>query len=158
MTADDDYRCNVSTIAKMTGLHRDTIRKRLNEAGVKPCGKVSNAPVYHLPDAMQAIFAQQVVSADRMDPDKLDPKGRLDWFKSEREKIALGREVKELIPSDEVRDDLARVLKTVAGFFESLPDKMERSRCFTPIQLEALEAACDDFREALYEEITEVAD
>lgn len=158
MAFDEDCKWNISTLAQVSGLHRDTIRKRLASAGVNPAGKKGNAPVYQSSDALAAIFSEQVITADSLDPDKLDPKGRLDWFKSEREKIALGRDTRELVPSHEVRDDLAEVMKVVAAFFESLPDKMERKRGFTPAQLEQLEAACDEFRETLYADIMEVPD
>lgn len=155
----EDYRWNISQIAEAAGLHRDTIRKRLAEAGLKAVGKKGNAPVYHLHEAMQAVFAQQTVSvSEQHDPNKLVPKDRLDWFKSETERVKFQREVKELIPTDEVRDGLAEVLKRVASFFDSLPDKMERKRLFSREQLEELESACDAFRVQLYNELREIED
>ncbi|MGL4755200.1 MAG: DUF1441 family protein [Aeromonadaceae bacterium] len=159
MAFDEDCKWNISALATAAGLHRDTVRKRLAEAGVNPVGKKKNAPVYDAAEAMQAIFAQQTVAVgDQLDPNKLDPKGRLDWFKSETERVKFQREVKELIPTDEVRDGLAEVLKRVASFFDSLPDKMERKRLFSREQLEELESACDGFRVQLYNELREIED
>lgn len=156
--AEDDYRWNVSTIAKAAGLHRDTVRKRLAEAGVVPNGKKGNAPVYVLADAMQALFATTVISGKTLDPDKLDPKDRLDWYRSESERVKFAQTVRELVPSDEVRDEQADILKVVVGFLDSLPDRMERLKLFTPIQLESLEAACDGCRDGLYQALLEIED
>lgn len=159
MAFDEDCRWNISALASASGLHRDTVRKRLGEAGINPVGKKKNAPVYDTAEAMQAIFAQQTVAVgDQLDPNKLDPKGRLDWFKSETERVKFQREVKELIPNGEARDGLAEVLKRVGSFFDSLPDKMERKRLFTREQLEDLENTCDIFRNQLYQELQEIED
>ncbi|MGL5589093.1 MAG: DUF1441 family protein [Aeromonas veronii] len=156
--ADDEYKENVSTIAKMAGLHRDTVRKRLNEAGINPCGKRGNAPIYRLAEAMQCLFASTVISADALDPNKLDPKGRLDWYRSESERVKFAQTVRELIPSAESRDEQSKTLKVVAAFFDSMPDKLERKRIFTPDQLEAVEKLCDEMRAQLYAELMEISD
>lgn len=155
---DESYKWNISRLADAFGLHRDTVRKRLNDAGVQPCGKKANSPLYHLPAAAEAIFAQQVIAGDQTNPDKLDPKGRKDWYQSENERLKFQQLTKELIPTDEHRDNLASVLKLVCSFFDSLPDKMERERLFTPEQLEKLEKVSDDMRLRLYEELREVKD
>lgn len=151
----DDYRWNVSQIATASGLHRDTVRKRITEAGIKPAGKKGNAPTYHLADAMQAIFASHQISVSSHNPDNMAPKDRLDWYKSESERVKFGREVRDLIPVPEVRDELAEVLKMAVGWAESLPDQMERKRIFTPEQLEALEATCDELRDQFYQMLIE---
>lgn len=158
MLFDDDCKWNISTLATVAGLHRDTVRKRINEAGLKQAGKKGNSPTYHASEAMQAIFANQVVATEGNDPTRLPPKDRLHHWQAESERVKFAQTIKELVPAPEVRDDLAEVLKTVAGFFESLPDKLERKRLFSPVQLETIETLCDEFREVLYEEILEVKD
>ncbi|MGL5775933.1 MAG: DUF1441 family protein [Aeromonas veronii] len=155
---DEPYRWNVSQLAKAFSLHRDTVRSRLNDAGVKPVGKKSNAPLYLLAQAAEAIFAGSVVAGDAADPSKLDPKSRKEWFQSENERLKFQTTVKELVPAPEHRDNIASTVKVAVAFFDSLPDKLERTRLFTPEQLEALERECDITRNQLFEELEEVQD
>lgn len=155
-SGDEPYRWNISQLAKAFSLHRDTIRGRLNDAGVKPVGKKANAPLYLLAEAAEAIFAGSVVAGDSADPTKLDPKSRKEWYQSENERLKFQTSIKELIPSGEHRDNVALTIKVLASFFDSLPDKMERTRLFTPEQLEALEGVCDQQRNQLYAELEEV--
>lgn len=152
----DAQQWNISALSSALGLHRDTIRKRLNDAGVKPIGKKANAPTYSLAQACEAIFAGSTVAGDSADPDKLDPKSRLDWYKSETERLRFQTAIKELITDSDHRNNIAMTLKIVASFFDSLPDRMERARIFTPEQLEALEVECDRMRNQLYAELNEV--
>ncbi|MGL4755645.1 MAG: DUF1441 family protein [Aeromonadaceae bacterium] len=152
---DEPYKWNVSQLAKAFSLHRDTVRSRLNDAGVKPCGKKANAPLYLLAQAAEAIFAGSVVAGDAADPSKLDPKSRLDWYKSETERLRFQTSVKELITDSDHRDNIALTIKATASFFDSLPDRLERSRLFTPEQLEAVEVECDKMRNQLYEALME---
>ncbi|MGL5482063.1 MAG: DUF1441 family protein [Aeromonas veronii] len=155
----DAYKWNVSKLAEGFGLHRDTVRKRLNDAGIAPCGKRGNAPIYDLRDVGPALFgAQQVMVEGEIDPAKLAPKERLDWFRSESERLKFQQTTKTLIPDTEYRDDLAKTLKLVCAFFDSLPDKMERKRVFTREQLEELEKVADELRNQLHTELKEVAD
>lgn len=154
----DAYKWNISRMADAFGLHRDTIRKRLNDAGVKPCGKKANAPIYHLKDAAEAIFAGSTVTTDAQNPAKLDPKSRKEWYQSENERLKFQTTVKELIPEGEHRDNIATTIKAAVSFFDSLPDKMERERIFTPEQLEALEGVSDRMRNQLYDVLVEVQD
>ncbi|RJS95285.1 hypothetical protein [Salinisphaera sp. Q1T1-3] len=52
----DGYRWNISTIADALNLSRDTVRRRLREAGIEPDGYVSNSPVYALAKAIPPLF------------------------------------------------------------------------------------------------------
>lgn len=51
-----DYEWNISTIAEALNIHRDTVRRKLRQAGIAPSGQVHNSPVYRLAEAMPAIF------------------------------------------------------------------------------------------------------
>ncbi|MGL4516774.1 MAG: DUF1441 family protein [Shewanella sp.] len=153
---EDAYNWNITRLAAAFSMHRDTVRKKLAEASVVPCGRNGNAPLYAIHEAAAACFSNQIVSGDGSDPDKLDPKSRKDWFQSENERLKYQRETKELVPSTEVRDELAIVLKRVTSFFDSLPDRMERSRQFTAEQLEALEKVSDQLRVDLYNDLKDM--
>lgn len=60
----DGLRWNVSHIAQATGFHRDTVRRKLHDAGVAPCGHVSNSPVYELPVALAAVYGKTAPTGD----------------------------------------------------------------------------------------------
>jgi hypothetical protein len=152
----DAYNWNLTRISEAFGLSRDTVRKRLREAGVTPADKRGNAPVYKLSDVGPALFSNEMVMNSEYTPDKMPPKDRKEWFQSENERVKFQTNVGDLIPVGEHRDDLAAVLKKVSSFFDSLPDKMERRRTFTPEQLTELERASDDLREMLYRLLVEV--
>lgn len=152
----DGYRFNVTRLAEGLGLSRDTVRKRLREAGVKPVSKSGNAPVYQLADAAEAVFRSTTESVSGLhDPSKMAPKDRKDWFQSETERLKVQTEQGLLIPEPAYRLDLYIVLSDVVSFFENLPDKMERTGLFDAAQLELLEQQGDVFREQLYERLKE---
>lgn len=154
----DAYAWNITRIAEAFGLHRDTIRKRLRENQVKPIGKKSGVDVYVLADVGPALFSAEAgnKTEDDYNPNKMAPKDRKDFFQSERERLKFQAEIGELIPEGDYRDDFSEVMKTVVSFFESLPDNMERTRLFTPDQLDQLEKQSDSLRLRLYHKLLEV--
>lgn len=148
----DAYAYNISRLAEAFCLDRKTVRKRLNQAMVRPSGKRNGQPVYALVDVGPALFgATETPKSEKNNPDSMDPKARKEWFQSENERLKFQQNVGELIPEPAYRDDLALVFKLIVAFFESLPDKMERQRTFTPAQLQALENVTDAMRAQLYE-------
>jgi len=154
----DAYAWNITRIAEAFGLHRDTIRKRLRESQIKPIGKKSGVDVYALADVGPALFSAETgnKTEDDYNPNKMAPKDRKDFFQSERERLKFQAEIGELIPEGDYRDDFSAVMKTCVSFFESLPDNMERTRLFTPEQLDQLEKHSDSLRLRLYHTLLEV--
>ncbi len=69
----DAFSWNITRIAEAFGLHRDTVRKRLKEARVKPSGKKSGVDIYALADVGPALFAAETSnkSEDDYDPNKM---------------------------------------------------------------------------------------
>ena len=150
---------NITRIAEAFDLHRDTVRKRLKAARVKPIGKQKGVDVYALADVGPALFASEKVSEedDIHDPARMLPKDRKDYFQSERERLKFEEEIGLLIPDGEYQKDLYYTLSEVVSFFENLPDLMERTGLFKPEQLDLLEAEGDKFRNALYLRLKEIA-
>ncbi|MCF6459054.1 DUF1441 family protein [Pseudoalteromonas sp. MMG024] len=155
---DDAYLMNISSLSRAFDLHRDTVRKRLNAARVKPIKKIKSTDVYALADVGPALFGQEAKAEqdDIHDPSKMAPKDRKDFFQSERERLKFETEIGELIPEPHYQLDLSETLKKVVSFFESMPDKMERKRVFKPEQLEQLETMSDEFRNELYLQLLEI--
>ncbi len=159
VTKMDEYLWNITRIAQAFGVSRDTVRKRLNVAGVAPVKKVRGVPLYPLSEVGLALFAGEVGAIPTAyKPDELNPKARKDYFQSENERLKFEEKTRQLVPAEEVRADQVRALKANVAFFEGLTDKMERTRLFAPDQLDALEQATDVFRDQLYNELMNVAD
>ncbi|EOS8341139.1 TPA: DUF1441 family protein [Vibrio parahaemolyticus] len=154
----DAFSWNITRIAEAFGLHRDTVRKRLKEARVKPSGKKSGVDIYALADVGPALFAAESSnkSEDDYNPNKMVPKDRKDFFQSERERLKYETEIGELIPEGEYRLDLAATLKYLVSAFESLPDNLERRYKMPPEALEYVESWADESRNYLYHGLLEV--
>lgn len=60
------------------------------------------------------------------DPDDLQPKDRLDWYRGTREKTRHQTETGELVLAETMESTLADAMKIVAVTMESLPDVLER--------------------------------
>lgn len=146
----DRFLFSLSQLSSAFGPARETIGKRLREAGVLPQGKRRGHDVYHIGAAAQAILAADVPSFEGVDdPDKLAPKDRLDWYKGQNEKIKFEREVKLVIPQDEVSREFAQVVKLCVRTMETLPDILERKCHLPPEAISHVEHECDSAREEL---------
>ncbi|EOW9163214.1 DUF1441 family protein [Vibrio cholerae] len=154
----DAFAWNITRIAEAFSLHRDTVRKRLKEARVKPVAKRSGVDVYALADVGPALFSAEVgnKSEDDYNPNKMAPKDRKDFFQSERERLKFETEIGELIPDSEYRLDLAAVLKFLVSAFETMPDDLERRYNVPPEVLEHVEQWGDERRAWLYQKLIEV--
>lgn len=154
----DAYAWNITRIAEAFGLHRDTVRKRLKENQIKPVKKAKGVDLYALVDIGPALFSAESTNKKEAthNPDNMIPKDRKDYFQSERERLKFQTEIGELMPDSDYRRDLAETLKAVVAWCESLPDNMERTRLFTPDQLDLLEGTSDSLRTQLYIKILEV--
>ena len=87
------------------------------------------------------------------DPDKLDPKNRLDWYRGTRERTRHLQEVGELIPAADYERALSGALKTVAVTLESLPDVLERDAGIDGAAVERAQAVIDRVREGLHRQL-----
>ncbi|NYZ70467.1 DUF1441 family protein [Endozoicomonas sp. SM1973] len=145
---------NITEIAEFYGLHRDTVRNRLRREGIEPVTKIKNTPLYDIAEVEPLFYESETRNLQPgYDPDELPPKDRKDWYQSENERLKFQQACKELIPAKDVRDTNVVMMKTLVAFFESLPDKMERTRLFTPDQLDLLEQQCDQFRAQLHQKL-----
>ena len=135
---------SLSTLGRELGVHRQTVAKRLSDAGIRPAGEKGGHALWRLRDAIQAC---QILTAGAVsDPAALPPMERRAWYQSERERTALDREQGALVPVDEVREQLALVLKITSQMLETLPDRLERDGALAPSALPLVEQAIDAVR------------
>jgi hypothetical protein len=149
--ADRRLGWSIRRLAEELGHGRDTLQKRIAEAHLKPCATVGGHPQYRLCDVVGALYGPLV--EDRVfDPRELKPMERRAWFQSERERLALMTEARELITTNEVRDVLKDMVGSFLAFLLTLPDNLER-RGLPPDMVEPLADEIDRQREALYQQM-----
>ena len=92
------------------------------------------------------------------DPEKYPPKERKDWYDGEQRRVALEKDVGNLIPSDVHRRELALVITEIVNEFEALPDILERDCGATPDMVIKASQAVDKVRKQAYDRITKLPD
>lgn len=149
---EEAYNWNITRLADAFGLHRDTVRKRLKESGVIPAGSRGGANVYALKDAGPALFAEARVS-ESMDPTRMHPSDRKDWYQSENLRVKLEKDMRLLVPVEEAHLEMSRLAKAVASGLDSLADMLERDAGLPPEAIELIEKTTDALREQMYQVI-----
>jgi len=150
---EEAYSWNITRLAEAFGLHRGTVRQRLNSAGVVPSGVRNGASVYALRDVGPALFSEHFISGSN--PDDMTPTDRKAWYQSEKERIGIEREMRLLIPVEEVHREMSRLAKTVANGLDGLADMLERDAGLSPEAVERVERVTDLMREQLYQAVIE---
>lgn len=146
----------IRQFSEETGLDRDTVRKRIDAAGLKPGGERGGHPVYRLRDLLKAAY--QVSEDGRQDPSQLRPFERQAHWKAEHLQLQVEAEKRELIPRIEVEQEQARILRVVALFLDTLPDILERDCGLAAAMIVAVEKRLDQMREELHKELSEDED
>lgn len=149
---EEAYNWNITRLADAFGLHRDTVRKRLKEAGVVPAGSRNGANVYALKDAGPALFGETMSSSDYT-PDNMHPGDRKDWYASELSRVKLEREMRLLVPVEEAHREMSLLAKAVASGLDNLADMLERDAGLPPEAIELVEQTTDALREQMYQAI-----
>lgn len=150
--SDGQVMASLSAFAREFGIDRETLRRRLQSAGVAPAGERSGHNVYRLRD----VFAAWTIAPEGgIDPEALPSFQRRAWYQGEHSRLQLEVARRELVPVLEVEQEQAAMLKIVAEGLDGLPDVVERDCGATAAQLERLERACDEIRERMYHELAE---
>lgn len=118
---------SLSQIAQEFGIARETVSRRLNDAGVQSAGVRRGHPVYRVAKAAEAILVPTGGQGGLInDPDMMTPKERADWYKSENDRLKFERENGQSIHALESREQMAIIAKTGLQVLETLPDILER--------------------------------
>lgn len=147
---DGDILASLSAWARVFGVERETLRRRLVDAGVSSKGERRGFPVYGGRD----VFTAWVSGPEaRVDPDALTPFNRRAWYQGEHEKLKLQVERGELVPTLEVEQTLGKLAKLFAQGMDTLIDTVERDVGLSAPQARKMEQHIDRLRENLYREI-----
>lgn len=145
MRAGVGVQLSIAQLAVELGCSRETVRKRLAAAGVKPDGELRGNPTWRLRDALQAYLAAD----GQADPARLPPFQRKAHFLAAREEIRYLAECRELVSRVEMETELARIFKALALCLDTLPDILERDCRLSGEAIERVESRLDELRESL---------
>lgn len=143
---------SISRIAELLGMDRKTVSKRLLDANVPQAGKRDGYPVYDGRQACEACLLPQTLAGEDgpLDPRQMKPMDRRAWFQSERERISLEADARQLIPAGEVESEMAELVRGFVQFLDTLGDQLERDVGLTAEQVEAANKSIAKQRVALY--------
>ena len=105
--------------------------------------------VWHVREGMPAIFGG--ASGKRQNPDDMEPKDELDYYKAQREKIKLAQDIGQMVMASDVERSIGEAFKTLAQTLDGLPDSLERSHGLAPAVIAGIHASIDVARNVLYE-------
>lgn len=144
----DDFFCwSLTQLSREFGIARETVTRRLNDAGVAAAGVRRGHPVFRVRQAAEAILVPPSRSGEFInDPDKMSPKERSDWFRSENDRVKFERDSGISVHADKAREQMAVIAKTGLEVLETLPDILERDFQLDPDIIESVELKIDALR------------
>lgn len=145
---------SISKLAIEFNTTRDTVRKKIAQARVKPCGRALGHDVYALIDVAPLLVGGNSISYDgEFDPNLLQPKDRKDWYDGESKRIQILRESRELLTYDDVSKTWAETLKKIMLTLDTIVDVVERDVGLSAEQIKHIQTIIDRQRETLYNDL-----
>ncbi|MDA5619302.1 DUF1441 family protein [Pasteurella multocida subsp. multocida] len=139
-----DIKLNISQIAELVGMHRQTVSQRL--AGLTPAsGSNSKLKLYLLSDLIRSGLSEKMST----DVDSLSPVDRKAFWQAENERLKYERDTGQLIPAFEVAQQMSAFAKATVQTLETLPDILERDADLTPKALVLVQQIIDDTRDQM---------
>lgn len=131
---------SISRLARITGLDRRTVTRRL--ATIRPAGERAGHPVYSLNECGPTLFGGAALDENgELDPSKMQPADRDKWFASEIKRRDLQVRDGQLLEVDDVEMAVSTAFASVAQAVFALPDYLERRAGLSPEQAEICQAA-----------------
>jgi len=150
----DAYDWSISRLAEALKKDRRTIARIVQESGISPAGSRRGNPIYSLADVFDAMDrGSRPQIPEGLDVDDLAPQERRAWFQSENERVKLERELRSLVPVEEVQREMSTLAKAVASGLDSLADMLERDAGLPPEAIDLVEKTTDALREQMYRAI-----
>lgn len=140
-----DVHRGISGLSRLLCKHRQTIRKAIHDCRIESAGQYKGHPVYRVCEVAEAVYSVPPGTHTEM-----NPKERLDWYRSEIARRKLQVEDGELIPVADFDATYSRMIKLTAAALETLPDQLELDAGLSGTQLEPVIRVIDSLRESLY--------
>jgi len=141
------FSWSLNQFAREFGIARETVQSRLRAANVMPTGEKRGFPVYSVSAAARAILLPESSTPGLSDPDRMSPKERSDWFRSENERLKYEKDSGLAVGSDESREQMALIAKIGLQVLETLPDILERDYHLDAEIIAGVETRIDTIRE-----------
>jgi len=139
---------SLNQLANEFGIARETVTRRIRDAGIVSSGMRRGHPVYRVGQVAQAILSPSNKSEPGAnDPDMMTPKERSDWFRAENDRLKFEKELGLLVGSDAVMVEMAEIAKMGLSVLETLPDILERDFMLEPKVISGIEERVDALRE-----------
>jgi len=133
MTAQNIPLFSVRGLAKLTGLDRDYLLKRIADAS--PAGTKAGHPTYALADVLPALCRPgAAVDGDTIDPAALCPADRKHYWDSQLKHLEYRQKAGELYERAEVMRTFTTAVAVFAEQMRTIPDLLERNAGLTPDQ------------------------
>lgn len=143
----DWYKWSIKQLSQEFNIARDTVVRRLRAGNVDPSGQRRGHPVYSVSDAARAILMPDSFTSIMTDPDRMSPKERADWYKSENDRLKFEKENGLVVYADDCRVQMAEIAAMGLAVLETLPDILERDFNFDPEVIVSVEQCVDSLRE-----------
>ena len=147
-----------NAIAEELRMNRQRVTKILKN--IKPDGRVQNRyDAWYLASVIPALYGieEELGGEDGIvDPDKLHPKDRKDWYDGTKTKIKLELDAGLVIPIDEVKRGTALLITTIIQAFENLPDLFERDFGLSGEAVVLAQETVDRVRQDAYEQVSKL--
>lgn len=144
---------SLNRISQLAGCTRDTVQRRLHDAGVQSPEMRDGFPVYDIWEAAKAILLPNAANLDYSDPEKLPAKERKDWYEGTKAKIAVEKEQGELLNYADVKQTVAEIIKPALQLLDSIPDNLERDYNLSPKIIADIEKRFDALRHQWADEL-----
>lgn len=138
-------------LSEELGLPRQRVTKLLRN--VPPDGKVQGRHNgWYLATAIPVLFGLDDQDPDAVvDPDKMAPKDRKDWWDGTKTQVMLAKEAGRLILDDDHRRVMAIVIQEIINEFEPFPDLLERDCGASREMVVKAQGLVDRVRQLAYE-------
>lgn len=94
----------------------------------------------------------------KRNPNEMDPKDELDYYRAQREKIKLAEDIRKMVPAADIERTTATAFKALAQTLDTLPDTLERDCGLPPDVVIAVQHAVDAARDALHDTLMAALD
>lgn len=168
--AQDALRFTKNQLARAFGTSVPTITKKIGN--VSPIAKRGNAFVWHMADVLELKDSRtpyippepQQPPPPESDPDKMNPKDRIDHYKAEElRQTAISKQRKNavdagrLLDAEQTERVIAEAFKKVALTLDTLPDLLERDGIIGSADVPKIIAILDSSREQLAADFLDIA-
>jgi len=143
-------KLNISQLAAITDIHRQTVSARLQNVPLAPDSN-SKKKLYLITDILRELMQPTV--SPLMDDGKMLPADDKAYWQARNEQLKYEVSTGQLIPAEDVAREFSLLVKSVVMVLETLPDILERDCALTPAAVTRVQEVIDDLREQMSQQV-----